>query len=203
MSPGGFPGSNRTASPKSASTAVKSFFSKTFLLLKSLWTSQEASLGRVYYGLHLNHIAPLHVSSAVPSKSAHSFLPQLPDTASAGKFSCSSLPVSLKHNQAALCCPAQSQPSSIVKYPQNKSKGIFVLKEGDVFIRAGSIWHHFFGHQQWTPISGHFLHFSLTTKAREVKQGAFSLYPSKDVCSYLENKDLPGNQQMLVGVFLS
>lgn len=37
VSPGGFPGSNRTARPKSASTAVRSLFSNTFLLLKSLW----------------------------------------------------------------------------------------------------------------------------------------------------------------------
>lgn len=63
VSPGGFPGSNRTASPKSASTAVKSFFSKTFLLLKSLRTSQETSWGRVYYSTHLIHVAIHHAAS--------------------------------------------------------------------------------------------------------------------------------------------
>lgn len=48
VSPGGFPGSNRTANPKSASTAVKSFFSNTFLLLKSLWPDRKGKERRVH-----------------------------------------------------------------------------------------------------------------------------------------------------------
>lgn len=135
VSPGGFPGSNRTASPKSASTAVKSFFSKTFLLLKSLRTSQEASLGRVYYGTHLNHTATRckSIGSAAPSKSAP-FLP--------------------RHGQCwqiwlllAACVP-KTQPSSPV-LPSTESAEVYselTSKE-----KQGVIWtirHHF---SLWAP----------------------------------------------------
>lgn len=47
VSPGGFPGSNRTASPKSPIIAVKSSRSRTFLLLKSL----EEFEGELHFGL--------------------------------------------------------------------------------------------------------------------------------------------------------
>ena len=146
VSPGGFPGSNRTASPKSASTAVKSFFSKTFLLLKSLRTRQAASLGRVYYSTRLNHTAARHVASPQAQQPpVNQLFPSLPGCPAQPVPADSAAPRCPCPENTALCCLAQSQPNYTVKEPQNKSKEWY---KGGVLITAGSSRHRFL---LWAP----------------------------------------------------
>lgn len=101
VSPGGFPGSNRTARPKSASTAVKSFFSKTFLLLKSLQRDKR-QVWELYYGVGLNQSATHHavISRSNSSGWICSFLLSF--------SSCFLLLVSVRCKWTALCCWVRS-----------------------------------------------------------------------------------------------